>query len=179
MIRTPEAYSKVIDRLLSSNHYGERWGRYWLDVVRGILTPAGDNSDFPIPQNYLYRNWVIDALNRDLPYDQFVREQLAGDLLNSESFEEKRQRIIATGYIAKTLGGLVRVWMIIRSILRSKTPSITLVERFWRRRSIVLAATIINLIQSLPKTITRCMGFSIALVIHGQESSWNSVKGLL
>lgn len=99
--QTPEAFSKVIDRLLNSNHYGERWGRYWLDVVRYSDT-AGDNSDFPIPQNYLYRNWVIDALNRDLPYDQFVREQLAGDLLNSESFEEKRQRIIATGYIANS-----------------------------------------------------------------------------
>lgn len=99
--QTPEAFSKVIDRLLNSTHYGERWGRYWLDVVRYSDT-AGDNSDFPIPQNYLYRNWVIDAFNRDLPYDQFVREQLAGDLLNSESNEEKRQRIIATGYIANS-----------------------------------------------------------------------------
>lgn len=98
---TPEAFSKVVDRLLDSPHYGERWGRYWLDVVRYSDT-AGDNSDFPIPQNYLYRNWVIDAVNRDLPYDQFVREQLAGDLLESDSIEEKRQRIIATGYIANS-----------------------------------------------------------------------------
>jgi len=94
-----DAFAKIIDRLLASNQYGERWGRYWLDVVRYSDT-AGDNSDFPIPQMYLYRNWVIDAFNRDLPYDQFVREQLAGDLLGGATPEEKRNRIIATGYIA-------------------------------------------------------------------------------
>ncbi|MCU0721308.1 MAG: DUF1549 and DUF1553 domain-containing protein, partial [Pirellula sp.] len=98
---TPESYSTVVDRLLNSTQYGERWGRHWLDVVRYSDT-AGDNSDFPIPQAYLYRNWVIEAFNRDLPYDQFVREQLAGDLLESNSTEEKRQRIIATGYIANS-----------------------------------------------------------------------------
>ncbi|MFN7844482.1 MAG: DUF1553 domain-containing protein [Pirellula sp.] len=98
---TTESYSKVVDRLLNSTQYGERWGRHWLDVVRYSDT-AGDNSDFPIPQAYLYRNWVIDAFNLDLPYDQFVREQLAGDLLESSTTEEKRQRIIATGYIANS-----------------------------------------------------------------------------
>jgi hypothetical protein len=94
-----EAFAKVIDRLLQSSQYGERWGRYWLDVVRYSDT-AGDNSDFPVPQMYLYRNWVIDAFNRDLPYDQFVKQQLAGDLLESSSAEERRQQVIATGYIA-------------------------------------------------------------------------------
>src|SRR6186713_2145510 len=77
---TPDAFAKVVDRLLASPRYGERWGRYWLDVVRYADT-AGDNSDFPIPQMRLYRDWVIASFNRDLPYDQFVREQLAGDLL--------------------------------------------------------------------------------------------------
>lgn len=99
--QTSESYTKVVDRLLGSTQYGERWGRHWLDVVRYSDT-AGDNSDFPIPQAYLYRNWVIDAFNRDLPYDQFVREQLAGDLLESSTAEEKRSRIIATGYIANS-----------------------------------------------------------------------------
>jgi Protein of unknown function (DUF1553)/Protein of unknown function (DUF1549)/Planctomycete cytochrome C len=87
-----------INRLLASPRYGERWGRHWLDVVRYADT-AGDNSDFPIPQMRRYRDWVIDAINRDLPYDQFVREQLAGDLLGGEGTEQQ-QRIIATGYIA-------------------------------------------------------------------------------
>src|SRR5204862_211407 len=74
------AFARVVDRLLASPQYGERWGRYWLDVVRYADT-AGDNSDFPVPQMHLYRDWVIAAFNRDLPYDQFVRAQIAGDLL--------------------------------------------------------------------------------------------------
>jgi uncharacterized protein DUF1553/uncharacterized protein DUF1549/cytochrome c len=78
---TPAAFAKVVDRLLESPYYGERWGRHWLDVVRYADT-AGDNSDYPIPQMIKYRDWVIDAFNRDLPYDQFIREQLAGDLLD-------------------------------------------------------------------------------------------------
>lgn len=96
---SPNAFATVIDRLLASSHYGERWGRHWLDVVRYADT-AGDNSDYPIPQMYLYRNWVIDAINRDLPYDQFIREQLAGDLLGGATEDERQQRLIATGYIA-------------------------------------------------------------------------------
>jgi hypothetical protein len=88
-----------VDRLLASPHYGERWGRYWLDVVR-YADSAGDNSDFPIPQMHRYRDWVIGAFNRDLPYDQFVREQLAGDLLPGASDEQTLERIVATGYIA-------------------------------------------------------------------------------
>jgi hypothetical protein len=95
------AFAKVIDRLLDSRHYGERWGRHWLDVVRYSDT-AGDNSDFPIPQMVRYRDWVIDAFNRDLPYDEFVRQQLAGDLLPSRSDEERFQKVIATGYIANS-----------------------------------------------------------------------------
>ncbi|MFN0068014.1 MAG: DUF1553 domain-containing protein [Limisphaerales bacterium] len=94
-----EAFAKVVDRLLASPRYGERWGRHWLDVVRYADT-AGDNSDFPIPQMHRYRDWVIGAFNRDLPYDQFVREQLAGDLLPAEDGGETDLRIIATGYIA-------------------------------------------------------------------------------
>ena len=93
------AFGKVIDKLLAAPQYGERWGRHWLDVVRYADT-AGDNADFPIPQMYLYRNWVIDAFNRDLPYDRFVMEQLAGDLMGGETEEIKWQRTIATGYIA-------------------------------------------------------------------------------
>lgn len=94
-----DAFSRVVDRLLASPHYGERWGRHWLDVVRYADT-AGDNSDFPIPQMHHYRDWVIGAFNRDLPYDQFVREQLAGDLLPADTAEASRERIVATGYIA-------------------------------------------------------------------------------
>jgi hypothetical protein len=97
--KSPRAFEKVVDRLLNSPHYGERWGRYWLDVVRYADT-AGDNSDFPIPQMYRYRNWVISAFNRDMPYDQFVRAQIAGDLLPAKNTDEQYEQTIATGYIA-------------------------------------------------------------------------------
>lgn len=96
---SPDAFSKVIDRLLNSPRYGERWGRHWLDVVR-YADSAGDNSDYPIPQMHLYRDWVIDAFNRDLAWGDFVRDQLSGDLRGGETQREREQRLIATGYIA-------------------------------------------------------------------------------
>ncbi|RYD35887.1 MAG: DUF1553 domain-containing protein, partial [Verrucomicrobiaceae bacterium] len=89
------AIRMAADRLLASSAYGEAWGRRWLDVVRYADT-AGDNSDFPIPQMRLYRDWVIAAFNRDLPYDEFVREQLAGDLLPRRTNDQ----LTATGYLA-------------------------------------------------------------------------------
>jgi hypothetical protein len=96
---SPHAFVKVVDRLLATSAYGERWGRRWLDVVRYADT-AGDNSDYPVPQLYKYRNWVIQAFNDDKPYDQFVREQIAGDLLPSANDQDKHQKLIATGYLA-------------------------------------------------------------------------------
>jgi hypothetical protein len=98
---SPRAFEKVVDRLLESPHYGERWGRRWMDVVRYADT-AGCNSDYPIPQMWRYRNWVIDAFNRDLPYDEFIRRQIAGDLLPWKTWDERNERVIATGYLAAT-----------------------------------------------------------------------------
>jgi hypothetical protein len=95
----PDAFARVVERLLASPHYGERWGRHWLDVVRYADT-AGDNSDFPIPQMYRYRNWVIRAFNEDKPYGDFIREQLAGDLLPWKTWEERNEKVVATGYLA-------------------------------------------------------------------------------
>lgn len=97
---SPNAFAKVIDRLLASPHYGERWGRHWLDLVRYADT-SGCNSDFPIREAYRYRNYVIDAFNNDLPYDEFLKEQLAGDLMASTNQEEHNRRLIATGYLAQ------------------------------------------------------------------------------
>lgn len=94
-----DAKSRVIDRLLSSPAYGERWGRFWMDLVRYADT-AGDNSDYPIPQAYLYRNYIIDAFNDDVPYDRFIMEQLAGDQLPYVTETQRNNQIIATGYIA-------------------------------------------------------------------------------
>lgn len=98
---SPDAFAKVVDRLLASPAYGERWGRHWLDLVRYADT-AGDNSDYPIPQMYRYRNWVIEALNRDLPYDEFIRQQIAGDLLPFKDEADRQAKLIATGYLANT-----------------------------------------------------------------------------
>ena len=97
--KSPGAFAKVVDRLLASPGYGERWGRHWLDVVRYADT-AGDNSDFPIPAAYRYRNYVIKSFNDDKPYDEFIREQIAGDLLQAKTAAEKNQKVIATGYLA-------------------------------------------------------------------------------
>lgn len=91
-----DAYERLIEHLLASPHYGERWGRHWLDVAR-----YADSHGYSIdaPRNiWKYRDWVIDALNRDLPYDQFVIEQLAGDLLPNATQEQK----IATGFHRNT-----------------------------------------------------------------------------
>jgi hypothetical protein len=95
----PDAFDRLVDRLLASPRYGERWGRHWLDVVRYADT-AGDSADYPIPQAWRYRNYVIDAFNKDKPYDRFVREQIAGDLLGGETLEERHEGIVATGFIA-------------------------------------------------------------------------------
>jgi hypothetical protein len=97
--RSPKAYERLLDRLLASPRYGERWGRHWLDLVRYADT-AGDSSDYPIPQAYKYRNYVIDAFNKDKPYDEFLREQIAGDLLPATTLDEWREHVIATGFIA-------------------------------------------------------------------------------
>jgi hypothetical protein len=94
-----DAYARVVDRLLASPAYGERWGRIWLDVVRYSDT-SGNGPDYPTPEAYKYRNYVIDAFNRDLPYDEFVREQIAGDLLPSSSEPDHWRKTIATGYLA-------------------------------------------------------------------------------
>jgi len=93
-----DAYEQLIERLLARPEYGQRWGRHWLDVVRYADT-AGDASDYPVPEAYKYRNYVIDAFNRDLPYDEFIRQQLAGDLLPHENDDDRWEKVIATGYV--------------------------------------------------------------------------------
>jgi hypothetical protein len=96
---SPSAWEKVVDRLLASQAYGEKWGRHWLDLVRYADT-SGCNADFPVPSACKYRNWVIDAFNADMPYDQFVQQQIAGDLLPAANEAQRERQIIATGYLA-------------------------------------------------------------------------------
>jgi mono/diheme cytochrome c family protein len=94
---SPDAYDRLVDRLLKSPHYGERWGRHWLDVAR-YADSNGFTRDMP-RSIWKYRDWVIDAINRDLPFDQFTIEQMAGDLLPNATTEQK----IATGFHRNTL----------------------------------------------------------------------------
>lgn len=96
--RRSNAYDERVDRLLASPHFGERWGRHWLDLAR-YADSDGYEKDRPRPYAYLYRDWVIDAINRDLPFDQFTIEQLAGDLLPNATLGQK----IATGFHRQTL----------------------------------------------------------------------------
>lgn len=98
---SPEAYSKVLDKLLASPHYGERWGRVWLDVARygeddyRSLDPMRRGFN-PYPNAYVYRDWVIQAFNDDMPYDQFAKAQIAGDLMDPKT---RHKTLPGTGFI--------------------------------------------------------------------------------
>ena len=91
--KSPQAWEKVIDRLLGSQHYGEKWARHWLDIVR-YAESNGFERDSEKPHIWRYRDYVIDAFNADLPYDQFLLQQLAGDEIEKPT----RNSMIATGY---------------------------------------------------------------------------------
>jgi len=96
----PDAYERLVDRLLASPHYGERWGKHWLDAARYADT-GGYSSDVPRFM-WRYRDWVIRALNQDMPFDQFTIEQLAGDLLPNATSDQK----IATGFHRNSMANL-------------------------------------------------------------------------
>jgi cytochrome c553 len=115
--KSPEAFARVVDRLLDSPHYGERWGRYWLDVARYSDGKLNSEREEPYPAAYRYRDWVIDAFNRDMPYDTFVKAQIAGDLMPdaekyraglgfyalSPEFEDERVDATTRGFMALTV----------------------------------------------------------------------------
>ncbi len=88
------SYNSVVDALLNSPHYGERWGRHWMDVIR-FGESQGFERNRVRPNVWRYRDWVIEALNRDMPYDEFIRMQIAGDVLAPDDFDA----LIATGYL--------------------------------------------------------------------------------
>ncbi len=96
---SPDAFAKVVDRLLASPHYGERWGRHWLDVARYADSTANDANAI-MRYAHRYRDYVVSAFNNDKPYDQFVLEQLAGDLLPPTSdINAAIEHVIATGFL--------------------------------------------------------------------------------
>jgi hypothetical protein len=96
--KNPDAIERVVDRLLASPHYGERWGRHWLDLARyADSNGADENHEYPVA--FRYRDYVVRQLNDDLPYDEFVIQQLAGDLLTTDSLEERKENLTATGFL--------------------------------------------------------------------------------
>jgi hypothetical protein len=95
---SPDAFGRVVNRLLASPRFGERWGRHWLDVVR--FAESSGKTNFTYPQAWRYRDWVIASFNADTPYDRFVRAQIAGDLLPAADDRTRAEQLIATGFLA-------------------------------------------------------------------------------
>ena len=93
-----DAFAKVVDRLLASPRFGERWGRHWLDVAR--YAESSGKANLLYPQAWRYRDWVIAAFNSDKPYNEFIREQIAGDLLPAKDAHRRADNLIATGFLA-------------------------------------------------------------------------------
>ena len=94
-----DALAKAVDRLLNSPSFGERWGRHWLDVAR-YADSVGKTRNIPFPHAWRYRNYVIDAFNADKPYNEFIAEQIAGDLWESKDPKDHEENLIATGLLA-------------------------------------------------------------------------------
>jgi hypothetical protein len=95
----PDAYARLVDRLLSSPHYGERWARHWLDVARYGEDQAHSFQPRLYPQGWRYRDWLIKSLNDNLPYDRFLTEQIAADLIGEDG-PDRRDRLAALGFFA-------------------------------------------------------------------------------
>ena len=95
----PDAFAKVVDRLLGSAQFGEKWGRHWLDVAR-YAESTGKDINLAFPNAWRYRDYVIAAFNKDKPYDQFLREQIAGDLLPAMNEKQRAEQLVATGFLA-------------------------------------------------------------------------------
>ncbi len=93
------AYEKLVDQLLASESFGERWGRHWMDVAR-YAESSGKETNLTYPHAWRYRDYVIDSFNADKPYDQFIREQLAGDLMPSRDDNHQAELMTATGFLA-------------------------------------------------------------------------------
>ena len=98
-----QAFARMLDRLLASPRFGERWARHWLDVAH-YADSVGRTMNAALPYAFRYRDYVIDALNKDKPYHRFIAEQIAGDLLPAQTAAERRENLIATGFL--TLGSM-------------------------------------------------------------------------
>ncbi|MAV55611.1 MAG: hypothetical protein CMJ28_06615 [Phycisphaerae bacterium] len=97
--QNPSAFGEYVDELLAAPAHAEHWGRHWLDVAR-YAESSGRENDVAYGNAWRYRDWVIDAFDQDMPFDEFITKQLAGDLLPSQNATERANNIVATGYLA-------------------------------------------------------------------------------
>jgi hypothetical protein len=141
--KSPNAYEALVDRLLNSKRYGERWARYWLDIVH-FGESHGYDKDKPRPNAWPYRDYVIHAANDDVPYSQFVQEQLAGDVL----FPDDPQATIATGFIA------AGPWDFVGHVELPETKTDGLIARYNDRDDMVM--TTMSTFLSLTVHCARC-----------------------
>src|SRR5207244_3866196 len=95
---SPEAFARVVDRLLASPHFGERWGRHWLDVAR-YADSNGKDENLTFHESFRYRDYVINSFNRDKPFDRFVIEQIAGDLMPAVDQAQHDEQLTGTGFL--------------------------------------------------------------------------------
>ncbi len=95
----PDAYTKLVEKLLASPAFGERWGRHWLDIAR-YAESTGSSRNVPYNYAWRYRDYVIDSFNKDKPYNRFISEQIAGDLMPYTSAQQHNEQLIATGFLA-------------------------------------------------------------------------------
>jgi hypothetical protein len=141
--KSPNAYESLVDRLLNSKRYGERWARYWLDIVH-FGESHGYDKDKPRPNAWPYRDYVIRAANNDIPYSRFVQEQLAGDVL----FPDDPQATIATGFIA------AGPWDFVGHVELPETKTDGLIARYHDRDDMVM--TTMSTFLSLTVHCARC-----------------------
>ena len=119
--KDPLAYERLVDRLLKSEHFGERWGRHWLDRAR-YADSDGYEKDNPRPNAWKYREWVIGAINEDMPFDRFTIEQLAGDLLPEATWEQRLATAFHRQTLTNTEGGTDREqWRVAAVMDRTET----------------------------------------------------------
>ena len=140
----PDAYERLVDQLLESPHYGERWARHWLDLAR-YADSDGYEKDYVRPNAWRWRHWVIDSFNRDKPFDQFTIEQIAGDLLPGATVEQK----IATGFHRNTLtnreGGVnVEQFRVEQVVDRASTVGTYGWAHTWAARSVTITNTTLS-----------------------------------
>ena len=160
----PTPPAATVDRLLASPRFGERWGRHWLDVAR-FAESTGPSRNIPYPHAWRYRDYVIDAVNANVPFDRFVTEQIAGDLLPASSTAERNRLLIATGFLALGVKDVNQRFKV-RFVMDNVDDQIDAVSRSILGLTVTCAATTTSSTRSPPPTITPWQASSPAPIMR-------------